>query len=134
MTEKNLKNQKNECEETNYSKLKELFILEYGLELIDNKHKQFKFEVYLSDGLNNVSIDTLDLSPRSSNCLRRAGINTVYDLYTSVRTKDDLKKIRNCGAKSACEIMEQIFLFQYNNLSEERQTKFIKKILEINCN
>jgi DNA-directed RNA polymerase subunit alpha len=53
-----------------------------------------------------MSIEELDLSVRSNNCLRRAGINTVGDLIN--KSEDDLKKVRNLGTKSLEEIIKKL--------------------------
>jgi len=54
----------------------------------------------------NKSIDELELSVRSYNCLKRAGINTVEDLCA--KTMDDLMKVRNMGRKSLDEILNKL--------------------------
>lgn len=53
-----------------------------------------------------MTIEDLDLSVRSYNCLRRAGINTVKDLIE--KTEDDMLKVRNLGKKSLEEVMKKI--------------------------
>jgi DNA-directed RNA polymerase subunit alpha len=53
-----------------------------------------------------LSIEELDLSVRSFNCLKRAGINTVEDLAS--RTEDDMIKVRNLGRKSLEEVMNKL--------------------------
>ena len=53
--------------------------------------------------LLETSIEDMELSPRSSNCLKRASINTVDDLIK--RTKTDMLKVRNLGSKSLDEII-----------------------------
>lgn len=53
-----------------------------------------------------MTIEELDFSPRSYNCLKRAGINTVDDLCS--KTKPELKKVRNLGEKSLEEILAKI--------------------------
>ena len=53
-----------------------------------------------------MTIEELDLSVRSSNCLRRAGINTVEDLTN--RTEDELLKVRNLGRKSFEEVLNKL--------------------------
>ena len=58
-----------------------------------------------SDDLNK-SIDELELSVRSYNCLKRAGINTVEELCA--KTMDDLMKVRNMGRKSLDEILNKL--------------------------
>jgi len=50
-----------------------------------------------------MSIDELELSVRSYNCLKRAGINTVEELTN--RTSDDMMKVRNLGRKSLDEVL-----------------------------
>ena len=50
-----------------------------------------------------MSIDELELSVRSYNCLKRAGINTVQELCS--KTTDDMMKVRNLGRKSLEEVL-----------------------------
>jgi len=54
----------------------------------------------------DMSIDEMDLSVRSYNCLKRAGIQTVADL--TQRTEEDMLKVRNLGRKSLDEVLEKI--------------------------
>lgn len=54
----------------------------------------------------SASVEDLDLSVRSTNCLRRAGIGTIDDLCK--RTEDDMMKIRNLGRKSLDEIKKKL--------------------------
>ena len=58
------------------------------------------------------SIEDMELSPRSSNCLRRANINTIEDLVS--KSKNDMLKVRNLGSKSLDEI---IYKLEAMNLS-----------------
>ena len=53
-----------------------------------------------------MTVEELDLSVRSYNCLKRAGINTVDEL--TQKTTDDLMKVRNLGKKSLEEIQEKL--------------------------
>ena len=53
-----------------------------------------------------MSIDELELSVRSYNCLKRAGINTVEELCN--RTSDDMMKVRNLGRKSLEEVLAKL--------------------------
>ena len=50
-----------------------------------------------------MTIEELDLSVRSFNCLKRAGINTVEDLLN--KSEDDMMKVRNLGRKSLEEVI-----------------------------
>ena len=52
------------------------------------------------------TIEELDLSVRSFNCLKRAGINTVGDLVN--KSEDDMMKVRNLGRKSLEEVMAKL--------------------------
>ncbi len=54
----------------------------------------------------NLSIDELELSVRSYNCLKRAGINTVKELCN--RTPEDMMKVRNLGRKSLDEVLGKL--------------------------
>ena len=90
------------------------------------------FPIYITDALMTTDLEALELSPRSSNCLHRAGFKTVGELVLAINGPDDLKKIRNCGAKSVNEIMEQLFCYQYCQLGTERKVRFIKRVLEMN--
>ena len=54
------------------------------------------------DRILETTIEELELSVRSSNCLKRAGINTVGELIN--KSEDDLMKVRNLGKKSLEEI------------------------------
>ncbi|MBP5775163.1 MAG: DNA-directed RNA polymerase subunit alpha, partial [Clostridiales bacterium] len=51
-------------------------------------------------------IDELELSVRSYNCLKRAGINTVGELVN--KTAEDMMKVRNLGRKSLDEVLAKL--------------------------
>ena len=52
------------------------------------------------------TIEDMDLSVRSFNCLKRAGINTIADLVD--KTEDDMMKVRNLGRKSLDEVKKKL--------------------------
>lgn len=54
----------------------------------------------------DMNIDELELSVRSYNCLKRAGINTVAELCN--RTSEDMMKVRNLGRKSLEEVLGKL--------------------------
>ena len=65
-----------------------------------------------------MTIEELDLSVRSYNCLKRAGINTVQEL--TERSMDDMMKVRNLGKKSLEEVEQKLQALSLNlKLSEE---------------
>ena len=59
----------------------------------------------------DLTIDELDLSVRSFNCLKRAGINTVEDLIN--KSEDDMMKVRNLGRKSLEEVIAKLDSFGF---------------------
>ena len=92
----------------------------------------FRFKMFLTEEQCDVSMDVLDLGVRSSNCLKRAGYITVGDLVRAFADGLDLKNIRNCGAKSVREIMEQLFLYQYTSLSQDKRNEYLKEVVLLN--
>ena len=58
------------------------------------------------DKVLELTIEELDLSVRSFNCLKRANINTVEDLIS--KTEDEMMKVRNLGRKSLEEVMAKL--------------------------
>ncbi len=58
------------------------------------------------EGILEMSVEDLDLSVRSFNCLKRAGINTVGDLVD--KTEFDMMKVRNLGRKSLDEVIAKL--------------------------
>lgn len=63
-------------------------------------------EEALADRALDMPIEELDLSVRSYNCLKRAGINTVAELCA--KTEDEMMKVRNLGRKSLEEVLEKL--------------------------
>jgi len=59
----------------------------------------------------DLTIDELDLSVRSFNCLKRAGINTVEDLIN--KSEEDMMKVRNLGRKSLEEVIAKLNSFGF---------------------
>ena len=60
----------------------------------------------------DLTIDELDLSVRSFNCLKRAGINTVEDLTN--KSEEDMMKVRNLGRKSLEEVIAKLDSFGFS--------------------
>lgn len=71
--------------------------------------------LHLNSNPLNMSIDDLDLTVRSWNCLRLAGIETVWDIINY----SDLFKIRNLGQKSYNEIQEKLRLLNVSDMAGE---------------
>jgi len=64
-----------------------------------------------------MTIEDLDLSVRSFNCLKRAGINTVDDLIN--KSEEEMMKVRNLGKKSFGEVKEKLQSLGFDLSSEE---------------
>lgn len=64
-----------------------------------------------------MTIEELDLSVRSFNCLKRAGINTVDDLIN--KSEEEMMKVRNLGKKSFDEVKEKLQSLGFDLSSEE---------------
>ena len=83
------------------------------LELFVNLSEEKIMEPVLQDSSDGsqekkleTTIEELELSVRSFNCLKRAGINTVADLIS--RSEDEMMKVRNLGRKSFEEVKEKL--------------------------
>ena len=69
------------------------------------------------DSLLEMTIEELDLSVRSFNCLKRAGINTVGDLIN--KSEDEMMKVRNLGRKSLEEVINKLASLGFTLSNEE---------------
>ena len=65
----------------------------------------------------SMTIDELDLSVRSFNCLKRANINTVADLIS--KTGEDMMKVRNMGKKSLDEVQKKLEMMGLSLASDD---------------
>ena len=65
----------------------------------------------------DLTIEELDLSVRSFNCLKRANINTVADLIS--KTEEDMMKVRNLGRKSLEEVINKLAMMGLSLASED---------------
>lgn len=89
----------------------------------DLSDEAFETEIMVTkndDGKEHVlemTIEELDLSVRSFNCLKRASINTVEDLIN--KTEDDMMKVRNLGKKSLDEVVEKLATLELTLLRDE---------------
>ncbi|MBE6932868.1 MAG: DNA-directed RNA polymerase subunit alpha, partial [Ruminococcaceae bacterium] len=68
-------------------------------------------------GVLELTIEELDLSVRSFNCLKRANINNVEDLIS--RTGEDMMKVRNMGRKSLEEVQNKLAMMGLSLASED---------------
>lgn len=71
------------------------------------------------DKMLEMTIEELDLSVRSFNCLKRANINTVEDLIS--KTQDEMIKVRNLGRKSLEEVEHKLAMMGLSLADEDNQ-------------
>lgn len=83
----------------------------YNTEIMVEKDDKGKEKVL------EMTIEELDLSVRSFNCLKRAGINTVEDLIN--KSEDDMMKVRNLGRKSLEEVINKLASLGFGLYDEE---------------
>ncbi|MCR5675481.1 MAG: DNA-directed RNA polymerase subunit alpha [Lachnospiraceae bacterium] len=88
-------------------------VLSEHLSLFIDLSENAKSQTVMAEPVNNekekvleMSIEELELSVRSFNCLKRAGINTVEELTN--KTSDDMMKVRNLGRKSLEEVLGKL--------------------------
>ena len=70
------------------------------------------------DKVLEMTIEELDLSVRSFNCLKRANINTVEELIS--KTEDEMMKVRNLGRKSLEEVIHKLAMLGLTLFSDRR--------------
>jgi len=75
-------------------------------EAVDDVEIMVEKEEEQKDKILEMSIEELDLSVRSYNCLKRAGINTVEELIQ--RNENEMMKVRNLGKKSLEEVINKL--------------------------
>ena len=82
-------------------------------------HKNFRYARFIGeiDKQFQMLVEELDLSVRSFNCLKRAGINTVDDLIN--KSEEEMMKVRNLGKKSFDEVREKLQSLGFDLSSDE---------------
>ena len=123
----------------NVTREKNKYLNDTTIEDIMMKHsKMFHFRVNLSRSQMEQDIEVLDLTPRAYNCLRRAGINKVGDLINKYSTKDtmsskqQLRRNRNLGEKTAIDILLKLFYYQFSITPEEEKADYMRSVMESN--
>lgn len=115
-----------------YSRIRDIFSDVDGVYVYPSHGSKFYFRVYLTEKLENTAIDVLELSVRSYNCLKRAGIDTIGELCLRIYDRGDLHSIRNCGRNSVAEIMDNLFAYHYSQLRPEYKARYLEEVAEYN--
>lgn len=116
----------------NYGVMNEIFNSIEGVDLHEKKSGRFYYTMHLTAKLEEADIEVLDLGVRAYHGLKRAGFNTVGELVKAISGGEDIRRIRNCGAKSYSEIMERLFLYNLFNIPEGKREQFILETIEKN--
>ena len=97
-----------------------------------DREGKFRYVVYQGMDAMDEEIDSLDLSVRSYNCLKRAGYDTVNSVVNDVDRREDLLKVRNMGRRSMDEVMLKLFLYTYESLKPEKRKAYLEKVRGMN--
>ena len=108
--------------------------LEQGLvsALAGNLGRNINVSLWFSVTACDAGIEQLELSVRSYNALRRAGIETVSQLVVGFN-EGRIKSVRNLGAKSYREIQTRILVYGFEQLTEKEKRHFILDLVEKNA-
>jgi DNA-directed RNA polymerase subunit alpha len=104
-----------------------------GVKLHDKKGGKFYFKFFLNQKAAETPIEALDLGVRAYNSLKRAGYSNIGDLVEAIASGTEISKIRNCGTKSCKEIMEHLFLYQYESLPVEKRESYLQSVVALNA-
>lgn len=91
-----------------------------------------KFKIPYSKSFCNKSIDELDLSVRSQNGLKRAGVLTIDNLIETIMSEGGVASIRNLGKKSISEIKTTLLVCGYEQLNDKEKIAFWHNFLQEN--
>lgn len=97
-----------------------------------NNGRGLRVPIYMTERMRNTDLDTLELSVRASNCLKRAGMHTIGDLCERIHSSSDLRTIRNCGSTSVAEIMDKLFRFNFESIPIDKRDEYIVEVIKAN--
>ena len=104
-----------------------------GVDLHEKHGGSFKFKMHVTQSMSDTPLEALDLGVRSYNSLKRAGFSTVGQLAEAVAGEENvLNRIRNCGKKTAEEIMVSLFVYQYESLKPEKREAYLQEVVALN--
>ena len=118
-----------------YELLSALIKSEKDIGLVDTLDQFYGSNIRVKIGYSHkvceVSIDEMQLSVRSWNALRRAGVSTIGEVIDLIM-QDGLVKIRNLGRISMSEIKTKILAEGFNDLSVTEKVAFFEYLIEHN--
>ena len=93
--------------------------------------KSVKVRIPFGEKTLDSSVDEIDFSVRSSNCLKRTGIMQVRDIVEAIED-ERLLKVRNLGKTSYSEIQTKLLALGYSKLSAIEKKQFFYDLLDLN--
>lgn len=93
--------------------------------------KSVKVSIPFGQKTLDTSVDELDFSVRSSNCLKRTGMMHIRDVVDAI-ADDRLLRVRNLGKTSYSEIQTKLLALAYSKLSPVEKKQFFFDLLERN--
>ena len=93
--------------------------------------KSVKVSIPFGQKTLDTSVDELDFSVRSSNCLKRTGMMQIRDVVDAI-ADDRLLRVRNLGKTSYSEIQTKLLALAYSKLSPVEKKQFFFDLLERN--
>ena len=93
--------------------------------------KSVKVRIPFGEKTLDSSVDEIDFSVRSSNCLKRTGMMQVRDIVEAIED-ERLLKVRNLGKTSYSEIQTKLLALGYSKLSAIEKKQFFYDLLERN--
>ena len=93
--------------------------------------KSVKVRIPFGEKTLDSSVDEMDFSVRSSNCLKRTGMMQVRDIVEAIED-ERLLKVRNLGKTSYSEIQTKLLALGYSKLSAIEKKQFFYDLLERN--
>ena len=93
--------------------------------------KSVKVRIPFGEKTLDSSVDEIDFSVRSSNCLKRTGMMQVRDIVEAIED-ERLLKVRNLGKTSYSEIQTKLLALGYSKLSAIEKKQFFYDLLDLN--
>ena len=93
--------------------------------------KSVKVRIPFGEKTLDSSVDEIDFSVRSSNCLKRTGMMQVRDIVEAIED-ERLLKVRNLGKTSYSEIQTKLLALGYSKLSAIEKKQFFYDLLNLN--
>ena len=93
--------------------------------------KSVKVSIPFGEKTLDSSVDEIDFSVRSSNCLKRTGMMQIRDVVEAIED-ERLLRVRNLGKTSYSEIQTKLLVYGFSQLSEKEKYSFFYNVVDNN--